>query len=179
LRTGLRPESRRRCIRDPLLRAAEIALGARWDGQRLRSFVQVEQDVLAAALEKLDDEQWATEVITAKGRHVTAAALPWLRTRELWIHATDLYGAADFSVFPPALLDELIADVLPRRRDANGEVVHVRPTDRDRTAPFAGPVPPMWIEGRTADLARWLTGRGTANIHTLDHSALPTLGPWL
>ena len=163
----------------PTARAAEIALGARWDGQRLRLFVEVEQEALAAALEKLDAEQWATEVVTAQGRHVTAAALPWLRTRELWVHATDLHAAADFSDFPPPLLDELIVDVLRRRRDANGEVVQVRPTDRDRTPPFDGPAPPVWIEGRTADLARWLTGRGAANIHTSDHSALPTLGPWL
>src|SRR5216684_2387171 len=51
---------------------------------------------LAAAFEKLDAEHWATEVVTAQGRHVTAAALPWLRTREIWVHAADLHGAADF-----------------------------------------------------------------------------------
>src|SRR3954469_17749338 len=40
----------------PTARAAEIELGARWDGQRLRLFIEVEQDALAAALEKLDAE---------------------------------------------------------------------------------------------------------------------------
>src|SRR6266851_4262672 len=78
----------------PSARAAEIALGARWDADRLRLFVEVEQDALAAAFEKLDVEHWATEVVTAQGRHVTAAALPWLRTREVWVHAADLHGAA-------------------------------------------------------------------------------------
>src|SRR5260370_331832 len=58
----------------PSARAAEIALGARWDPDRLRSFVEVEQDALAAAFEKLDAGHWATEVVTAQGRHVTAAA---------------------------------------------------------------------------------------------------------
>ena len=163
----------------PTARAEEIALGAQWDAQRLRLFVDVEQGALAAALEKLDAEQWATKVVTAQGRHVTAAALPWLRTRELWIHATDLCDAADFSEFPPVLLDDLIVDVLRQRRDANGEIVLVRPTDRDRTPRFDGPAPPAWIEGRTADLAGWLTGRGATNIHTSDDSALPTLRPWL
>lgn len=163
----------------PTARAEEIALGARWDGQRLRLFIEVEQETLAAALAKLDAEHWANEVVTAQGRHVTASVLPWLRTRELWVHATDLYDGADFSDFPPPLLDELIIDVLQRRRDANGEVVQVRPTDRDHTPPFDGTAPRVWIEGRTADLARWLTGRGAANIHTSDHSALPTLVPWL
>src|SRR5216684_3933795 len=101
----------------PSARAAEIALGARWDAGRLRSLVEVEQDALAAAFGKLDVEHWATEVFTAQGRHVTAAALPWLRTREVWVHAADLHRAADFPDFPPPMLDELIADVLRFRRD--------------------------------------------------------------
>ena len=163
----------------PSARVEEIELGARWDAQRLRLFVEVEQEALATALEKLDDDQWAAEVVTAQGRHVTAAALPWLRTRELWIHATDLSDVADFSDFPPALLDELIVDVLERRRVANREVVQVSPTDRDQTPPFDGPAPAAWIEGRAADIARWLTGRGAANIQTSDHSPLPILGAWL
>jgi hypothetical protein len=58
----------------PAARADEIALGAQWDAQRLRSLVEVEQEALAAALEKLDIEQWATRVVTAQDRHVTAAA---------------------------------------------------------------------------------------------------------
>src|SRR5882762_784005 len=56
----------------PTARAAEIALGASWVGQRLRLFVEVEQEALGATLEKLDAEHWATEVVTAQGRHVTA-----------------------------------------------------------------------------------------------------------
>ena len=163
----------------PSARAAEIELGARWDPDRLRSFVEVEQDALAAALEKLDVGHWATEVVTAQGRHVTAAALPWLRTREVWVHAADLHGAADFSAFPPPLLDELIVDVLRFRREARDEALQVRPADRDIIPPFGGQAPPVWIEGRTADLARWLTGRGAVNIRASGQSALPTLGPWL
>src|SRR6266568_242499 len=104
------------------------ALGC--DRDRLRSFVEVEQDALIAAFEKLDVERWATEVVTAQGRHVSAASLPWLRTREVWVHAADLHGAADFPDFPPPLLDELIADVLRFRRDAREEALQVRPTDR-------------------------------------------------
>ena len=163
----------------PTARAREIALGARWNPQRLRSFVEVEQVALAAALEQLDDEHLATEVVTAQGRHVPAAVLPWLRTRELWIHAVDLHRDADFSDFPPALLDELMVDVLRWRRDVRGEAVRVRPTDRDLTPALDELAPPEWIEGRTADLARWLTGRGAANIQTSNHSALPTLASWL
>src|SRR5207245_299681 len=96
----------------------------------------------------------------AQGRHVTAAALPWLRTWEVWVHATDLHGAADFPDFPPPLLDELIVDVLRFRRDAREEALQVRPTDRDITPPFDGQAPPVWIEGRTAALAPLRPARG-------------------
>jgi maleylpyruvate isomerase len=163
----------------PTARATEIALGSRWDPQRLRAFVEVEQDELTAALQQLDSEHLATEVVTAQGRYVPAAVLPWLRTREVWIHAVDLHHDADFSDFPPALLDELMVDVVRRRRDVRAETVRVRPSDRDLTPALGEPETPDWIEGRTADLVRWLTGRGAANIQTSNQSVLPTLGPWL
>src|SRR5947208_5648508 len=129
----------------PDARAAEIALGAGWDAERLRSFVVVEQDALAAAFEKLDAEHWATEVVTAQGRHVTAAALPWLRTREVWVHAADLHGAAGFSDFPPLMLDELVADVHRFRRAGREEALQVRLTDRGISLPFDGQPPALCI----------------------------------
>src|SRR6266567_3888219 len=92
---------------------------------------------------------------------------------------SDVLGAADFPDFPPPLLDELIVDVLRFRRDAREEALQVRPTDRDTTPPFDGQAPPVWIEGRTADLARWLTGRGAVNIRASGQPALPSIGPWL
>jgi len=46
--------------------------GARWDTGRLRSLVEAGQDALAAAFGKLGAGHWATEVVTAQGRHVTA-----------------------------------------------------------------------------------------------------------
>src|SRR5260370_32615727 len=49
----------------PSARAAEIALGARWDADRLRLFIEVEQDALAAAFAQLDVEPWPTKVGTA------------------------------------------------------------------------------------------------------------------
>jgi maleylpyruvate isomerase len=164
---------------DSCARAAEIALGARWHPQRLRSFVEVEQDELAAALVQLDNKHLATTVVTAQGRHVPAAVLPWLRTREVWIHAVDLHHDADFSDFPAALLDELIVDVLRWRRHVQGETVRVKPSDRDLALALDEQAPAQWVEGRSADLARWLTGRGAANVQTSTRSALPTLGAWL
>jgi maleylpyruvate isomerase len=163
----------------PTARGNEIAAGASWEPKRLRSFIETEQSALAAALQQLDNEQLATEVVTAQGRHVPAAVLPWLRTRELWIHAVDLDQGADFSDFPQPLLDELIVDVLRWRRDVRGERVSVRPTDRALSPAIDEQTLPTSIEGGAADLARWLTGRAGVNIQTSNHSALPTLSAWL
>src|SRR5258707_471745 len=96
-----------------------------WQGSKAsaRRSARLDVDALAAAFGMLDAGHWATEVVTAKGRHVTAAALPWLRTREVWVHTADLHRAADFPDFPPPLLDELIVDVLRFRRDARDEAL--------------------------------------------------------
>jgi maleylpyruvate isomerase len=163
----------------PTARASEIARDATRDPQQLRAFVQDEQRELADALEGLDDDQLAAEVVTAQGRHLPAAALPWLRARELWIHAVDLHRESDFSDFPPGLIDELIVEVLAWRRDVRGERLRVRATDRDRVPSIDEAAASEWIDGRAADLARWLTGRGSEHIQTSGRSALPSLSAWL
>lgn len=163
----------------PTTRAREITGGATWEPQRLRSFIETEQDALTAALQQLHHGQLAVDVVTAQGRHVPSAVLPWLRTRELWIHAVDLGHDATFSGFPPPLLDELILDVVRWRGEVRGERVLVRPTDRSLVPDIDEQMHRIWIEGDTADLARWLTGRGGVNIRTSDSSALPVLSAWL
>jgi maleylpyruvate isomerase len=163
----------------PAARASEIDSGASWEPQRLRAFVEAEQGALATALAQLDGEQLGAEVITAQGRQVRAAVLPWLRTRELWIHAVDLHRDADFSDFPAPLLDKLLAEVLRWRRDVRGETLHVQPTDREPAPALGDQQHPGQVVGRAADLARWATGRGAVNIRTTDDSPLPILSAWL
>jgi maleylpyruvate isomerase len=163
----------------PTARGNEIAARASWEPKRLRSFIETEQDALAAALQQLDNEQLATEVVTAQGRHVPAAVLPWLRIRELWIHTVDLHRDADFSDFPAPLLDELLAEVLRWRRDVRGEAVRVQPSDRELASAPSEQQHPGQVVGRAADLARWATGRGAVDIRTTDDSPLPILSAWL
>jgi maleylpyruvate isomerase len=110
---------------------------------------------------------------------VPAAVLPWLRTRELWIHAVDLHRDADFSDFPAPLLDELLAEVLRWRRDVRGEAVRVQPSDRELASAPSEQQQPGQVVGHIADLARWATGRGAVNVRTTDDSPLPILSAWL
>src|SRR5690606_26609569 len=102
----------------------------------------------------------------------------WMRTREVWIHAVDLDNGATFADFPRDVLDRLLADVVGmwQRRGEDVNLVLVS-TDRDEpTAVGAGTGPT--VTGTTADLTRWLTGRGTRRLES-STGTLPELPRWL
>lgn len=156
----------------PEARAREIEAGAAWPVPRLRAFVEEEHDRLATALGRLTPGAWQADVVTAQGRTVPAGVIPWLRAREVWIHACDLPHGGDFADFPPDVTGALIDDALARRA-GQGIDVTVRPTDHPGSAPGA-------ITGTAADLARWLTGRGTpTGLRPPDGAPLPDLPAWL
>jgi maleylpyruvate isomerase len=167
---------------DAQARVDEIELGATWPALHLRAFVAHEQDLLTSSLAELGARQWEADVVTAQGRTVAAAVVPWLRARELWIHAGDLHGSGGFDRFPDDFVDELLLDVLVRRRADPAWPVRVRATDR----PYAvdphdhGDDDTGRVEGPAAALARWLTGRGGADaVRSSSGADLPKLSPWL
>ena len=94
-------------------------------------------------------DQWSAEVVTAQGRTVTADEIPWLRAREVCVHAVDLDLRVTFADLPDGFLEALCADVIAKR----------------------GVVPE--VVGPLAERAAWLTGRP----HRL--RGAPVLGPWL
>ncbi|MET9565177.1 maleylpyruvate isomerase N-terminal domain-containing protein [Streptomyces tauricus] len=161
----------------PSARAEEIEDGAVWTTARLRDFVIEEQDRLSDALGRIEGERWQASVVTAQGRTVPATAIPWLRCREVWIHACDLPGGGDFTAFPDGFTDTLIEDALTRRRGAQSVDVSVRFTDRK---PGNGTVPGTVVEGPAADLARWLTrGIVSPGLRTGSGATPPELPAWL
>nr|WSY56816.1 maleylpyruvate isomerase family mycothiol-dependent enzyme [Streptomyces sp. NBC_00886] len=164
----------------PSARAEEIDTGARWPVPRLLDFVDEEQDRLIAALDRIADERWQAEVVTAQGRTVPASTIPWLRSRELWIHACDLPSSrGDFADMPDDFVDALISDALTRRRTVQSCDLRVRVTDRDAGPEHTGRAE-TYVRGPAADLARWLTGRGVApGLRTATGELPPDLPPWL
>lgn len=123
-------------------RAAEIDEGARWDPPKLRACVTESASDLAKALDALSDEAWSAPVITAQGRTVPASEIPWMRAREVMVHAIDLGAGLSFADLPDDFVVALLGDVL-RKRVAAGE-----------SADLAA-----WLTGRTADPVRlgpWL-----------------------
>ncbi|MFG1667798.1 maleylpyruvate isomerase family mycothiol-dependent enzyme [Streptomyces sp. Y7] len=157
----------------PDQRAAEIEHGAGLPPARLRALVRETDERLGADLVGL--HAWGAQVRTAQGRTVPATEIPWLRTREVWIHTVDLGTGFRFEDFPAELLDALITDITTLRQNRDGGPAFViRPDDREhewRVVDVLGGEPAV-VDGSAADVTRWLAGRGRTE-------GRPVLGRWL
>jgi len=162
----------------PEQRAREIEDAAAWPAHRLRRFLENTAAQLAADLDCLPEDRWATEVVTAQGRNVAATEIPWMRTREVAVHAVDLAAGVDFEDLPQELCVALVTDIA-RLRSARGRDAALQLRCCDHTWPVSGAGAPAQISGSPAALARWLTGRGTAGITIGAHETMPALSPWL
>jgi len=131
-------------------RAAGIAKGPTLSADELRSWLAGSAQRLAEGLDRLTDEQWQHDVVTAQGRIVPATELPWMRAREVCVHAVDLgTGVVTFADLPRGFLTALAGEIRTRR---------------GLTELPDGPLP---------EVAAWLAGRP----HSLADA--PRLGPWL
>jgi maleylpyruvate isomerase len=119
-------------------RTAEIEAGAQLPPERLRRLVRESAAALSADLDALTN--WDAEVVTAQGRTVPATEIPWMRTREVAVHAIDLGTGLSFRDLPDALNTALVADVVAKR-SANGEAAELAAwlTGRTAEAPTLGP----------------------------------------
>jgi maleylpyruvate isomerase len=158
-------------------RNADIETGSRLPASRLRAWMTEAAARLAEDLDALPADAWANPVATAQGRIVPASEIPWMRAKEVWIHAADLDAGVGFDDFPAELCAALLTDVTGvRSRRHEGHGVLLRSTDSDESWQITGPDPVSDVRGTRAALSRWVTGRGT---HGLSPSTPPELGPWL
>lgn len=171
-------------------RDEEIELGATLPARALRNLSAHAAVHLNVEWRDLDEDAWRAEVRTAQGRIVPASETVWMRTREVWVHAVDLDNGGDFRHFPPELVDRLLEDVQrlwrSRHEDGAAPLPVLEPTDRsagaDRGRPDgvgAAAGAPVRVRGRAADLARWATGRGGADVTTSDGAPVPEPPRWL
>ena len=135
----------------PEERAAGIDRGPTMSAAALDSWLSTSAEALDEAMGRLTAEQWQTEVVTAQGRTVPATETPWMRAREVCVHAVDLGTGVSFADLPEGFLTALIEDIKGKRGLADTEIVD-------------GPLP---------EVAAWLAGRP----HRLTDA--PELGPWL
>jgi maleylpyruvate isomerase len=117
-------------------------------------------------------------VVTAQGRTVPASELPWMRAREVCVHAVDLAADVSFADLPADFLTALCDDVVAKRAAAPGPAVTLRAPSARAAWKLPGHGENALVTGELTDIAAYLTGR-TADLHTADGAPAPPLGAWL
>lgn len=139
----------------PDQRNADIEAGALRPADELLAWFDESAHQLTTAMAELTDDQWQAPVRTAQGREVPATVIPWLRSREVMIHAVDLGTGVTFADLPDDFLEELCADIRTKR----GDVPDVQ-----------GPLP---------EIAAYLAGRRYSSVLTTAGDPAQPLPPWL
>lgn len=142
-------------------RDAEVESTANMAPDELRRLSVDTAAELDAALAALDERTWAATVRTALGRIIPAAEIPWMRIREVWLHAIDIDADLEFAEFPSGVVDLLLDDTTGALsvRDGCPSLI-LAPGDRTRTWAL-GPesAETAVVDLPTAVLAEWMTGR--------------------
>lgn len=132
--------------------------------------------VLDDALDAVPDDAWGASIerTPGSGRAFGAAAVPGMRLREVEIHHADLGAGYSHRDWPTAFA-ALVLDAMAKR-GGTSDPFTADPTDLDGTWSFGegGPT----VSGSAADLAWWLTGRGTGDGLTSDSGVLPGIEEW-
>jgi maleylpyruvate isomerase len=158
----------------PEQRAADIETGSRLSAAELHDWYGRSATTLTAAMDQLTDEQWQTEVLTAQGRPVPATTIPWLRAREVMVHAVDLGTGVTFDDLPDDFLIALCGDITAKRTAAgDGPALVVQAGDTSWTV--AGQGDPTTVTGSLAGVAAYLAGRGSEQLS----AGAPRLPAWL
>jgi maleylpyruvate isomerase len=108
------------------------------------------------------------------GRTFRASSVPDMRMREVEIHHADLGAGYTRADWAPELAG-MIIDSMAKRESWDSPFT-ARATDTDRSWTFGEGTGPT-VSGTSADLAWWLTGRGSGEGLTSD-GELPGIGAW-
>jgi maleylpyruvate isomerase len=156
-------------------READIAAGSRLPAAELRAWLASSARDLAADFDTLPDAAWDAKIITAQGLTRPAHEIPWMRAREVCIHAIDLGAGTRWADLPDDFLTLLLDDVTSRRSaNGAGTALAVAATDTGHTWEVAGAGAPVPVSAPLADLAAYLTGRPAPGLR-----AAPVLPAWL
>jgi maleylpyruvate isomerase len=159
-------------------RDADIEEGAARPPGEIRADVVASSDRLANVVRGLPESAWSALVTNVQGRVIRASAVPWIRAREMWIHAVDLDAGASFADMPGPMIDALLveaADAMGRKP----ECPVLRLVDGDHSW-SVGEGTAVVVTGEAPELAAWLLGRSAGKSLRADGSRkLPPLPPWL
>ena len=157
-------------------RDADIATGARLPSAELRAWVESSAQALAADLDSMPGTGMGREGDHGAGPHPAAPSeIPWMRDREVYVHAVDLGAGTRWADLPAEFLTLLLDDVTVRRSSkGGGPALAVAATDTGHAWEVVGAGAPVPVSAPLADLAAYLTGRPAPALR-----AAPTLPPWL
>lgn len=165
--------------RDPDQRNADIEAGA---GRPLDEQLIDLRDAgrrFVEAASVLPAEKWAARVRSAQGRDIPASDVPWLRTREVWIHLVDLDAGFDVDGLPDDVAIALVRDVAAWMSPKVASALELRPDGHSvvRLGRVDGAVDAT-LAGPASRIAGWLIGRSDAAGLT-GSGAVPDLPGWL
>jgi maleylpyruvate isomerase len=158
-------------------RAAGIAKGLTLSPADLRAWTSESARLLAESWDELTPAQWQSSVVTAQGRTVPAAEVPWLRAREVCVHAVDFGAGVAFADLPTGFLTALAEEAAAKRAAAGGPGLSFRTLGLAVPSAPGGPRP-VGIVGDLPEVTAYLTGRATT-VTTEDGTPVPVLGAWL
>lgn len=139
-------------------RNADIEAGVALPTAELRERFAQSRAALANGMAQLSEQAWGADVVTAQGRTVPASEVPWMRAREVMVHAVDLDAGIGFDDLPQDFLEALLDDVVARRSSLDGQPA-VRLVAPSRSWDVAGEGPTATVEADLASLAAYITGR--------------------
>ncbi|RZT16577.1 maleylpyruvate isomerase [Kribbella sp. VKM Ac-2569] len=136
-------------------RDGDIEAGTSKSADELRAWFEAATAGLNASMATLTDAQWQAQVRTSRGEPMPATRIPWMRSREVMIHAVDFGTGLTFADLPTDFLEALCEDI----RTERGDVPEVH-----------GPLP---------EIAAYLAGRPYAEVSFADGNPATPLPPWL
>lgn len=161
-------------------RDADIEAGARRSPAEIRDDVVQSGDRLATVVRTMPASAWSHQVEHPNGTTMPASDIPWIRAREMWIHAVDLDVGASFDDMPVPMLVALVDDVVAGL-SVREECPQLRLVTPDRTWVLGpAPDPGESVTGSVAGLAAWLLGRSKGkDLRTGAGRRPPPVPRWL
>ncbi|HEX3604473.1 MAG TPA: maleylpyruvate isomerase family mycothiol-dependent enzyme [Candidatus Dormibacteraeota bacterium] len=161
------------------VRDGDIEAGSGRGIDELRADLAATAERLRTATRELRPTDWEATVRTNSGREIPAAAILWMRIRELWIHLVDLDIGAGPEVMPDAVALPFLGELaqwadghVTQRVELRGPgfmyAVGGSPTDA-----------PVRITGRAQPVVFWLIGRTAGAGLEVESGGLPELPSWL
>ena len=166
----------------PQARRDAIEQGARLPAAALIGEIGASSAALAAAVAQMPEQAWQNTVRSALGRTIPASEVPWMRSREVWIHSVDLDAGAWFDAFPAAFVDRLLTEVAGMLAGhAECPAVTLAPDDRSRAWSLGPAESSVTVRGAAADLLGWAVGRSRRGLPAsiTGREPLPRLPRWL